>query len=206
MAQFKGNFKKLSDLLPTFRAASFKEDHKNFAVDEFMRFHSVGDTVLVSFPNTTTSVDERIITHILLRSILENFFWLLYIFDGANAASWSSRFDEYMNGFKREYSKLYADPDLPRKSEIEQSNPSWSSLQKPRDLNSVLVAVKNAHGSRLDYLYFTYRITSFDTHGKTLKSLFSSAFQKDCNFPVLKIEEVIELMADSYLDTWQRIQ
>jgi len=111
-----------------------------------------------------------------------------------------------MNGFKKEYSKLYSDRDFPSKSEIEKSDPSWSSLQKPRDVNSLLVAVKNVYGDRLDYLYFTYRITSFDTHGKTLKSLFSSAFQKDCNFPVLKIKKVIELVANTYLDIWQKIR
>ena len=55
MAQFDANFQKLRDLLPMFSAAAFEEDHKNFAVDEFKRFHSIAGTILVSFTDSETS-------------------------------------------------------------------------------------------------------------------------------------------------------
>jgi hypothetical protein len=55
MAQFDGNFQRFDALFSTFSAASFKEEHKNFAVEEFKRFRSIGGTVLANFPNTQTS-------------------------------------------------------------------------------------------------------------------------------------------------------
>jgi len=206
MGLLDGNFDAFKGLFPAISKSSFGKDYKNFAVAEFRRFYSIGGTILANFHNTQTSIDERIFTHILLRSVLENFFWLIYIFDGPDEAVWSSRFDEYMNGFKREYSKLYNDPGLPRKCELEPADPGWSALPGPLDVRSLLAAVKTIRGERLDYLYFTYRITSFDTHGKTLQTLFTSAFNKDCNFPVLKPKETIEIIADSYVVIWKQIK
>jgi len=54
-------------------------------------------------------------------------------------------------------------------------------------------------------MYFLYRITSFDTHGKSMRSLFVEAFGKDCHFPFLKIAEPIDLIANEYLEIWQKI-
>jgi len=54
-------------------------------------------------------------------------------------------------------------------------------------------------------LYFLYRITSFDTHAKTMESIFSAAFAKKCNFPYVKIDNAIDLMADEYLSVWKKL-
>ena len=69
----------------------------------------------------------------------------------------------------------------------------------------MLTALTTIDGDRLDYLYFAYRITSFDVHGKTLKSLFTSTFNQDCNFPVMRVRQAINLIADSYLAIWNSI-
>jgi hypothetical protein len=178
---------------------------ESFAIDEFRRFISIGGTILTSFPNVSNSTDERRMTHILIRSLLENFFWIIYVFDGNDKSSWNARFYEYLDGFKKEYAKLYNDPNLPHKTELEPAQQSWVNLKKPMDINSVLAQVKNSHGTRLDFLYFLYRITSFDTHGKTMESIFSAAFAKQCNFPYVKIDVAIDLMADEYLSVWKKL-
>jgi hypothetical protein len=89
---------------------------------------------------------------------------------------------------------------------LERADPGWSALRGPLDVRSMLAAVKTIRSERLDYLYFTYRITSFDTRGKTRHTLFTSAFNKDGNFPVLKPKETIEIIADSYMVIWKQIK
>jgi hypothetical protein len=209
MARKYDNFKKVSSLQPVFDGfirARRAEDHKAFAVEEFIRFYSVAGTILANFRNIRTNVNERILSHILMRSLLENYFWLLYIFFEDYEASWSNRFEEYMDGFKSQYYKLYEEPYLPHKQSLQKPDSNWKTLKRTKDLNSVLVALKNDYGDKLSYLYFVYRITSFDTHGKTMRSLFSNAFRKDCNFPYLKIEETIDLIANGYLVIWDKIK
>jgi hypothetical protein len=186
-------------------AHTAKNDCEKFALEEFIRFNSICGTIIASFKNVSTDISERIITHILMRSILENYFWLLYIFYEDDRLLWSTRFDEYLNGFKIEYAKLYAEPSLPQKSKIESPDPSWQTLRRPMDINSILIKLRNDYGNKLNYLYFLYRISSFDTHGKSLPSLFNSAFGKECNFPYLRIERAIDLIANQYLAIWQRI-
>lgn len=176
-----------------------------FFIQEVLRFNSIAGTICLNFNNVKTSIDERIITHILIRSLIENFFRILYIYDNAYLSR--GRFDECVNGFKVQYAKLYNDPSLPNKNQIEPSDPSWASLKSSMDLNSMLMALWNAHGNRLDYLYFVYRISSFDTHGNSLESLFRAAFSKTaCNFPVLDTDKVIELIANDYWVIWRRIK
>jgi len=181
-----------------------KNHRDEFYIQEVLRFHSIAGTIDQSFKNVKSSVDERIITHILIRSLIENYFRLLYIYDSANLSQ--ARFDECVNGFKIQYAKLYNDPSLPNKNQIEPADPSWPSLKSPMDLNSMLTALMNVHGNRLSYIYFVYRVSSFDTHGNSLEALFSASFNKTpCNFPVLDIEKVIELIANEYLVIWAQI-
>lgn len=200
-----GQFDAFEALFPRISKASFNEDYKNFAVEEFKRFYSIGGTILRSILPDEERVGERLFSHILLRSIFENFFWLIYIFDGQDEMLWRNRFDEYMNGFKNEYYKLYNEPDLPNKDQLLPPDPTWNKLPRPRDVRSLLTALTTIRHERLDYLYFVYRITSFDTHGKTLKTLFTSAFNQNCNFPVMKVKEAINLIADSYIVIWNQI-
>ena len=70
----------------------------------------------------------------------------------------------------------------------------------------MLTALMNNHGDRLNYIYFVYRISSFDTHGNSLEVLFKASFNKaPCNFPTLDMEKVTELIANEYLGIWDRI-
>ena len=161
-------------------------------------------TLLASFDNLDNDIEQRRFAQIILRSLLENFYWILYIYD--DNAKRDARFEEYLDGFKIQYRKLLADSNLPRKNELEPADPAWSSLKNPMDLNSVLAQVRNAYGNRLDHLYFTYRITSFDTHGKSLQSLFKESFGAPCDFPHLKVQKVVDLMAGEYLFVWGNIR
>lgn len=163
-----------------------------------MRFRSIAGTLKAIFSlDTNVSVDERHITHILSRSLLENYFWMLYIFDDDNEKN--KRYEELINSFKKDYLKLTNEPMLPHKDRLEVANPSWAALPKTQNVNSMLAQVKNDFGKRLDYLYFTYRISSFDTHGKNLGTIGRSTFGKTANFPILDLNKVFDLIANQYL-------
>ena len=198
-------FQQLQSELPSIKAHTPQNHCDAFFIQEVLRFNSIAGTIDQSFKNVSTSIDERIITHILIRSLIENYFRLLYIYDSVNLSQ--ARFDECVNGFKIQYAKLYNDPWLPNKNQIEPADPSWPTLKSPMDLNSMLTALMNAHGNRLNYIYFVYRISSFDTHGNSLEALFSTCFNKTpCNFPFLDIEKVIELIANEYLVIWAQVK
>jgi hypothetical protein len=68
------------------------------------------------------------------------------------------------------------------------------------------MTLKNDYGDKLNYLYFVYRITSFDTHGRTHESLFKMAFGKPCQFPFLKPDRAIDLIANGYQIIWSKIR
>src|SRR5208337_5171071 len=133
------------ELHPAFTKASFQQAYKNFAVEEFKRFFSLGRTILESVLPEEERVGERLFSHILLRLIFENFFWLIYIFDGPDEALWLKRFNEYLDGFKGQYYKLYDEAALPHKSDLEAPDPTWRKL-RARDVKSALTAVKNIYG------------------------------------------------------------
>jgi hypothetical protein len=63
----------------------------------------------------------------------------------------------------------------------------------------MLAQVRNDYGDRVNYLYFVYRVASFDTHGRSLGTIAEDVFGKKCNFPVLKIKEAFEFVANQYL-------
>lgn len=198
MAQY---FQQVQIEIPKIKAYIPRHPRDAFFIQEVLRFHSIAGTIEQSFKNIGTNIDERIMSHILIRSLIENYFKLLYIYD--DPTKLQARFDECVNGFKIQYAKLYNDPWLPNKSQLEPSDPSWPTLNNPLDLNSMIAALMNIHGNRLNYLYFVYRIASFDTHGNSLEALFSASFSKTpCNFPVLNIDPVTELIANQYLVIW----
>ena len=193
-------FEQLKSELDTYRTLSSRDDHVGFFGQEVLRFYSIAGT-LKGFENfrldENSGNEERYFTHILTRSLLENFFWILYLFNEPSKSS--DRYDKLLNSFKRDYAKLLNENHLPYKDRLEPADPSWSNLPRGLDLNSMLVRVRNDYGDRLSYLYFVYRITSFDTHGKSLGTIFQKVFGKTCNFPVLKIGYTIELIANEYL-------
>lgn len=202
----KNNFEQLETHIKDIQMYSGTNMYDNFFNEEVIRFYSIAGTVLETFKNVEHNVNERMISHILLRSLLENFFWLLYIYDNDNDNDKSDRFNEYLDSFKSEYRKLYNDTHLSIQNQIDQPDPSWVNIKKTKDLNSILTSMFNDHGDRLNHFYPLYRISSFDTHGKSLNSLFNASFNKDCNFPYIKIEPIIDLMANQYLVTWLNVK
>lgn len=200
-------FDQLKGELEAYRSLSSRGGHLGFFGQEVLRFYSVAGTLVESCDfrlDETASNDERYFTHILIRSLLENYFWAIYLFD--DPARSSNRYDELTNSFKRDYVKLLNESHLPHKDQLEPADPSWSNLPKALDVNSMMAQSTNDYGDRLNYLYFVYRITSFDTHGKSLGAIFQDVFGKTCNFPVLKIGYAIELMANQYLVGLQELR
>lgn len=191
------HFKLLEAQLPALRALANKPGQVAFFAQECMRFYSVAGSLRATFALSNASAEERYITHILGRSLLEGFFWVVYIFDSAGDRA--TRYDEKLNSFRREYGKFWGEKILPGKVQMEPADEAWASLPKPMDVNSMLSQVKNDHGDRLNYLYLVYRIASFDTHGNTLSALFESVFGKDCNFSALDFKYGFDLIANTYL-------
>jgi hypothetical protein len=193
-------FEQLKAELLAIRKLAQSSGANGFFAQEVLRFYSIAGTLLAlegfSLDEKAT-VDERYMTHVLSRSLLENYFWIIYLFD--DPAKTSDRYEELKNSFKKDYHKLLNEPLLPRKNELEPADPSWANLPRGLDVNSMLAQVKNDYGDRLNYLYFVYRITSFDTHGKSLGTIFEDVFGKNCSFPVLKIKYAFELVANQYL-------
>jgi hypothetical protein len=200
-------FKQLKNELEAYRSLSSRGGHLGFLGQEVLRFHSIAGTLVEGCDfclDERASNDERYFTHILVRSLLENFFWTIYLFD--DPAQGVTRYDELKNSFKRDYVKLLNEKYLPHKNQLEPADPTWSGLPKALDVNSMMAQARNEYGDRLNYLYFVYRITSFDTHGKSLGAIFQDVFGKTCNFPVLKIGYAIELMANQYLVVLQELR
>jgi hypothetical protein len=198
-------FKQLKNKLDEFKSISSSGGLNGFLGREVLRFHSIAGTLLKSFEcDKTATVDERYITHILSRSILENYFWLIYLYD--NSAKKQDRYNKMLDSFKRDYYKLMNEPCLPHKDKLEPSKACWCSLNRAMDVKSMLAQVKNDYGDRLSYLYFVYRISSFDTHGKNLDNILQEAFGKKVIFPILKVDYAVQLMANQYLITLQQLK
>lgn len=184
-----------------------KTDATGFFIQELLRFYSLTGTMFNSKINLSTSctVDERYLTHVLSRSLLEPFFINLYIFD--DLSQMAIRYQEQKNTFSEQYRKLINDLQDPAWSNFMQKygnqlqtvNPQSSKPSTLPDVKSLLGKLKNTQNNSLDYLYPLYRITSFDTHGRSLGTIFESVFGKQCNFPVLDIEVAIDFMCDGYL-------
>ncbi len=191
-------FEQLKAELPAFKTLATSGGANGFFAQEVLRFHSMAGTLLENgfALDETSIVDERYLTHVLTRSLLENYFTILYLFD--DPAETSNRYEALKNSFKEDYRKLLNEPLLPRKNELEPADPTWRHLPGLPNVNDMLTQLRNDYGDRLNYLYFVYRVTSFDTHGRSLGTIFEAVFGKTCNFPVLKIRFAMELIANQY--------
>ena len=89
---------------------------------------------------------------------------------------------------------------------MEPADPTWAGLTRPKDINSMLAQLTNDHGDRLSFLYFVYRVASFDTHGNSMDALFQSVFGKPCNFSALDFNYGFDLIANQYLVILQELQ
>ncbi|MEQ4624755.1 DUF5677 domain-containing protein [Providencia manganoxydans] len=178
-----------------------------FFIQECLRFHSISGTLKNGgfSLDATCSPDERYITHILTRSLLENFFTILYLFD--DLTNTADRYDKLKNTFKVDYKKLMTDLQkspwdsvLTQNSlKLEPIDPNWSLTPTMPNVHDILLQVMNQHGNKLNYLYVIYRISSFDTHGRSLEAILNSVFGKTCNFPVLEGDRIFEVIASEYL-------
>ena len=193
------HFGQLEQELSALRVLGVHSGPAGFFAQEALRFYSIAGTLKSSFKlGETAETHERNITHILFRSILENYFRILYIFD--NPTDIQTKYDSVIvNSFKREYGKLLNEPEIRKMNGIEPAGDDWAQLPRVLDMNSIIAQVQNEHGNRLSYLYFVYRIASFDTHGNNMKNITDDAFGKSVNFPVLKLEYGIDLVANQYL-------
>lgn len=200
-------FDTLKTEIPNIRALPQNADASGFFIQEVLRFYSLAGTMLEgNFKlDVTCSVDERYLTHVLSRSLLEPFFTILYIFD--DFSQMAARYEEQKNTFKDQYRKLMNDFNTPEwsvfmqayGSQLQATDPQWSSVNRLPNVKDMVYKVRTSHQGRLDYLYPLYRITSFDIHGRSLGTIFESVFGQKCNFPVLNVKNAIELMSDGYL-------
>lgn len=201
-------FEQLKAELPTMMRLSQSGGANGFFAQEALRFYSIAGTLLSveEFAlDKTSSVDERYLTHVLSRSLLENYFTIIYLFDDPSQTA--ARYDELKNTFKEDYRKLMNDLNAPswqnfmqtHKAQLEPVDPTWTQAKGLPNVNDMLVKLRNDYSDRLSYLYPVYRISSFDTHGRSLGTIFEAVFGKKCNFPVLNIKYAFELIANQYL-------
>lgn len=192
------DFKQLENEISTIKTISTGVGANSFYAQEVLRFYSIAGTLLEQFDLDNLSVaEERYISHILSRSLLENYFWILYIFDDKNKKN--IRYESLLDSFRKDYYKLMNEAMIKNHSGLESADPSWSSISRGLDVNSMLAQLKNDYGDRLSYLYFTYRISSFDTHGKNLSTVLESVFGKQVNFPYLKLKYAFDIISNQYL-------
>ena len=201
-------FEKLKAELPAFTTLSKMSGANGFLGQEALRFYSIAGTLFEvdEFKlDETATIDERYITHVLSRSLLENYFTIIYLFD--DPAQTATRYEALKNSFKDDYRKLMNDLGGPSwqtfiqsyQAQLEPADPAWPRGNGLPNVNDMLTAVRNDYGDRINYLYPIYRITSFDTHGKSLGTIFEAVFGKKCNFPVLKLKYAFGLIANQYL-------
>lgn len=198
------HFALLDEQIAGFDAISRSAGPIGLLGQEALRFRSIAGTLKTNAMLNNNSVDERYITHILARSLIEVFFWITYIFD--DPAQRQNRYDELVDSFKKEYLKLHNE-QLSINSSLTQPNPTWKQLPPTPDVRTMLGRLQNSYGNKLDYLYPIYRITSFDTHGKSLNNIVTSALGGvSPNFPVLNLDFGFDLIANQYLCTLQDLK
>lgn len=107
----KNDIDLLYDLEADLKKTSEQNGVIGFLSQEMLRFRTIAGTLAnINFLlNKEITVDERYITHILVRSLLENLIRILYIFD--DKTDISARYEACLNGFKEDYRKLHNDLD-----------------------------------------------------------------------------------------------
>ncbi|HWA21834.1 MAG TPA: hypothetical protein VG735_05500, partial [Caulobacterales bacterium] len=157
------DFEKLEAELPVLKTASLSADAHGFFVQEVLRFCSIAGTLLNSATgfklDASASVDERYITHILTRSLLENYFTVLYLFD--DPAQTPARWDEVKYQFKEQYRKLMNSLNAPAWATFMQAYqgqlqpapwPKVSSGLLP-NVDTMLGKLRSNYGTSVSHLY-----------------------------------------------------
>lgn len=205
-------FKLLNEQFTSAEELSKQKSAKGFLGQEILRFTTIAGTLLGNMKpdgqfvlDDSASVDERYITHPLIRSLLENFFKIIYIFHDSELES--ERFEKAVNGFKDDYRKLLNALKKPGWEEfmneygssLQSANDGWSDLPRLKNTNDILVEIDKFSDYNFQRLYALYRMSSFDIHGNSLKVFFDVAFDTECNFPIIKIKDAIEMIAFTYV-------
>jgi hypothetical protein len=125
------NFEQLKAKISEIRKLAEGCGVKGFFAQEVLRFLSIAGMLLevkdFSLDEKAT-IDERYITHILSRSLFENFFRIIYLFDDPKETE--PRYEKLKNTFKEQYLKLYNETELPHKNELEK-------LENARDSSTI---------------------------------------------------------------------
>ena len=121
------HFDQLHKEIASIKAHTGRDALDEYIIQEFLRFHSLGGSIIATFQQAGTNVDQRIISHVLIRSLIENFFKILYIKHDPSQSQ--LRFELCVNGFKQQYLKLYNDLGLDPiiQGQLQTPDPTWQS-------------------------------------------------------------------------------
>jgi len=197
----ESNFLKFEKLIKILEKKDISCPIKHFTQQEMIRFYSISGTIINSFRCEGISISERHIVHPLLRTLLEGWIWIAYIFWKGTEEEKQKHYGELLNAFKTEYHKLLGEKNLPYREDLPEipKGECWKKLCRHRNMRDMLIFLENNLGNHLGDLYFAYRVMSFDTHARASEALFSEAFGKDCSFHYIKADRIIDLISDYYL-------
>lgn len=185
-----------------------KHDDTGFFLQEAIRFLAVGGSLRSPGMNLshTATVDERYLTHPLLRTLLENYFTIIWIYDDPSAIT--ARYDMVIGKFAADYTKMWNEftthapfgPFLAGPgSTLHPATSLKVAIGTCPDVRAMLNACTRSTGTRLTDLYALYRITSFDVHGKSLATIIEKAFSSSpVNFPILDVGTALDQIATDY--------
>ncbi|WP_216920267.1 hypothetical protein [Synechococcus sp. CCAP 1479/9] len=164
---------------------------------EALGFLSIAGTLKERGMVGNACVDERYISNCFASSLIEGFFWLVYILD--ERSSRPSRHGNLVTLFKRDYCKFNYENSVVNCS-LAPPGQGWSQIQGCLDVRSMITQVRIDQGNRLEPLYAIYRIASFDTHRKSLISIIVAALgDSNPSFKELDIDFAFNLIANQYL-------
>ena len=198
------DFNALLTYKDTIESLAQKEGVDAFFAQEVLRFILIVGSLKASCRlSDNENINQRNFTHILGRTLLENFFYLMYIYD--NEEEKEERYKkQIINPFKKDYLKLTKDFTLNSTNlldNMDKAKEEWSNLGNGLNIHDILTQVSHDNSYyKMNYLYFTYRITSFYVHGKSLDAVFHSTFgRENSNFIVLDFEKIFDYISNYYL-------
>lgn len=175
-------------------------------VTELFSFYSLSNGILITYNEEDNKKFEfKQMTYPIIRRLLEKYFNILYIFD--NPKEINNRCKSYLKNIEIQYNKMikelqennYPTNGLP--SQMQKYN---NETDYPNNIKSMLQTIKNDNikpngkNYNLEFLYPQYRILSFYAHGNIDKTILDEISPNNSNFPVIKIPEIINLIANHY--------
>ncbi|MDR2580519.1 MAG: hypothetical protein LBC85_05945 [Fibromonadaceae bacterium] len=181
---------------------------RKYLLEEMLIFHSSSQSIKESDPKANQHhIEYRNTCYPIIRRLFESFWRIYYIFDDDKEIL--NRWNNYTRQVKIEYSKMWRDikeqdrkfggfnpllKNLPVEMlpSTEKDDPIFGSIR------NVMDKCLNVHGDKLSYLYFSYRILSFYTHGNINKAILDEISPNNNNFAIIKIHEILCMMANYY--------